>query len=75
MYKDDEMVHDSSCDSDNWQIFYWNLQKQVWWEFTARKNAGISEKFSGKVLESFAESLQENFNGEKGFTGEMGNQI
>ena len=35
----------------DWLIDYWNLQKQVWWEFTARKNAGISEKFCGKVLQ------------------------
>ena len=35
----------------DWLIDYGNLQKQVWWEFTARKNAGISEKFCGKVLQ------------------------
>ena len=53
----------------DWLIDYWNLQKQVWWEFTARKNAGISEKFlrgiftekfSGKV---FRKSFTESFTG------------
>ena len=69
----------------DWLIDYWNLQKQVWWEFTARKNAGITEKvftgnfyresFRGKFWKVLQKVLQEKFNGEKSFTGEMGNQV
>ena len=62
----------------DWLIDYWNLQKQVWWEFTARKNAGISEKFLrgilqksflGKFWKVLQKVLQENFNGEKFYGG------
>ena len=65
----------------DWLIDYWNLQKQVWWEFTARKNAGISEKFlrgiftekfSGKVFGKFCRKFYREILTEKKFTGEMG---
>ena len=69
----------------DWLIDYWNLQKQVWWEFAARKNAGITEKvfagnfyresFRGKFWKVLQKVLQEKFNGKKSFTGEMGNQV
>ena len=72
MYKEDETMHDSSCDSDNLQIFYWRylikykFDQVLWYKFfteacKSKSDGNLRQEKMREFQKSLAGKFSEKF--------------